>query len=191
MAALTLAAGPADAKPVDAAWGGLAWGANDAVIVQHLGSRATLLRQPIDFGDSYVDIILREVEIGGYRLIAYYQMDKKTRGLKRVQVERSPHGANPPAFRAITAALVAAYGPPSLACEAPPTPANGYQAATEQLWQRGDIAIRAIFRDTTLEAYEGCYFPPCGLTGRLLIRICPAATEAARCTTPAARQKPG
>jgi len=38
--------------------------------------------------------------------------------------------------------------------------------------------ISAIYRDTTLQAFEGCFFGVasgyCGLTGQLLVRIGPA-----------------
>jgi hypothetical protein len=190
-ASLALAAAGAEPEPIDIAWADLSWGEPDTAIVRHFGARATVLPEPIEFGDSYADIVLRHVDIGGYQLIAYYQMDKVTHGLKRIQLERPHRGVNPPAYRAVTAALAAAYGPPALSCDAPPVPENGYQAALEQWWQYDGAAIHAIFRDTTLEAFEGCYFPPCGLTGRMLIRISPLATEAMRCTTPAARQRTG
>ena len=36
--------------------------------------------------------------------IAYFQMDKRTGGLKRIQFERPRHGVNPPVFRAILGA---------------------------------------------------------------------------------------
>jgi uncharacterized protein YaiI (UPF0178 family) len=39
-------------------------------------------------------------------------MDKVTHGLKRIQLERPRHGVNPPAFRAIAAALHAEFGKP-------------------------------------------------------------------------------
>lgn len=190
-ASLALATAGAQAEPVDTAWADLSWGEPDTAIARHFGARATILPEPIDFGDSYADIVLRHVDIGGYRLIAYYQMDKITRGLKRVQLERPRRGVNPRAYRAVAAALAAAYGPPALRCDAPPVAENGYQAALEELWQYDGVAIHAVFRDTTLEAFEGCYSPPCGLTGRMLIRISPLATDAMRCTTPAARQRTG
>ena len=58
------------------------------------------------------------------------------------------------------------------------TPVGGYQAAAEELWVRGADVISAIYRDTTLQAFEGCFYGiisgPCGLTGRILVRISPA-----------------
>ncbi|MGC2198748.1 MAG: hypothetical protein WA633_01150, partial [Stellaceae bacterium] len=54
---------------------------------------------------------------------------------------------------------------------------GGYQAAAQELWVRGDDVISAIYRDTSLEAFEGCLYGitsgPCGLTGQLLVRISP------------------
>jgi hypothetical protein len=80
--------------------------------------------------------------------------------LKRIQLERPRHGVNPPAFRAVAAALHADYGRPDQTCVIPVLPASGYQAAAEEKWVRGGVVISAIFRDTTLQAFEGCLFGP-------------------------------
>jgi hypothetical protein len=50
-----------------------------------------------------------------------------THGLKRIQLERPRHGVNPPAFRAIAAALHAEYGKPDQTCIIPVLPAAGYR----------------------------------------------------------------
>ena len=56
-------------------------------------------------------------------------------------------------------------------------PAGGYQAAAEERWAYDGAVISAIFRDTTLQAFEGCLFGPatgwCGLHRQLLVRIGP------------------
>ena len=179
------AAGLADA--VD----GTYWGEPDGALLKHFAGRAVALTRPIDFGDSYVSTVLRGVDVGGVPLIVFFQMDKATGGLKRIQLERQRHGVTPTAFRAVLAGLEAAYGAPDRLCGQPPWPATGYQAAAERIWLRGGVAIRAIFRDTTIEAFEGCLLGDpsggaCGLTGQLLVRISPAATDAARCPAPAA-----
>ena len=84
-------------------------------------------------------------------------------------------------------------GRPRRAARAP-GPISGYQAAAERVWRRDGQVIRAIFRDTTIEAYEGCLAGdplmsgPCGLTGQLLVRISPpgpAGADDARCPVPA------
>ena len=101
-----------------------------------------------------------------------------TRDLKRIQRERPSHGVNPPAFRAIIAALHSAYGKPDQTCFLPVSPIGGYQRAAQEIWVRGADAISAIYRDTTLQAFEGCVFGitsgPCGLPGQLLVRLSPA-----------------
>ncbi len=168
--------------------GGNLWGESSAALLAHFGARAALLPRPIDFGDAYTQIVLRDVVAGGLPLIAFFQMDKVTHGLKRIQIERQRHGVNPPAFRAVLGALTAAYGPPDAMCDAAPAPASGYQAAAERTWLRDGIAIRVIFRDTTIEALEGCitgHPTPCGPTGQLLIRISPPGADAAGCPAPA------
>jgi len=178
------AAPPAGAAGIADSWQGTYWGEPSAALLAHFGARATILPRPIDFGDSYAQIILRDVVADDFRLIAFFQMDKATHHLKRIQIERQRHGVNPPAFRAVLGALADAYGPPDAICDITPGPASGYQAATEQAWLRDGIAIRAIFRDTTIEALEGCitgHPTPCGLTGQLLIRISPPGADAVGC----------
>jgi hypothetical protein len=182
--ALLLLAPPLARADNAPSWRGVYWGEGSAALLRHFGSRAERLTRPIDFGDSYADVALPDAVIGGYRVIAFFQMDKRTHGLKRIQIEW-PHGsANPPAFRALLMALAAAYGLPDGICDIRPAPANGFQAGAEALWRRRGDSIRAIFRDTTIEALEGCLgemTPPCGLTGRLLLRIGPAGAATAHC----------
>jgi hypothetical protein len=187
-----LGAGPsARAAGIADAWAGTYWGEPSSALLAHFGARATVLPRPIDFGDSYTQIVLRRVVLGGVPLIAFYQQDKATGGLKRIQLERQRHGVNPPAFRAVLGALAADYGAPDARCEVAPGPASGYQAADERAWLRDGVAIRAIFRDTTIEAVEGCITGsplPCGLTGQLIIRISPPEADAAGCPGPARAQ---
>ena len=154
------------------------WGESSQDLLQQFDGSATQLARGLDFGDSYVDVVLRGETIGGIPVVTFFQMDKRTRGLKRIQLERQRHGVNPPALRAISAALNADYGRPDKICFTPVTPIGGYQAAAQELWVRGTDVISAVYRDTTLQAFEGCLFGVasgyCGLTGQLLVRISPA-----------------
>lgn len=166
-------------------WQSIRWGESSQALLRQFGNRATRLPWPLDFGDSYVEVVLRNERVGGYRVVVFFQMGKRSHGLKRIQIERPRHGVNPPAHRAMLAALAAAYGPADAVCDAPPSRSNGYQAAAERLWLRDGNVIRAIYRDTTIEAVEGCLgeaAPPCGLTGQLLLRISPADGAVARCS---------
>ena len=166
-------------------WQGTYWGEPSRALLAHFGARATVLPRPLDFGDSYADVVLRNLPVGGFPLIAYFQMDKTTGGLKRIQLERPRHGVTPPAFRAVLAALETVFGTPDAMCGVPPVPASGYQAAAERVWSRNGVVIRAIFRDTTLEAFEGCLLTgSCGLTAQLLVRVSPPGTDPGRCPVP-------
>ena len=153
------------------------WGESSEALRQQFGAAAERLPQPFDFGDSYADLVLRGETLGGVPVAVFFQMDKATRGLKRIQLEPLGHQLNPPVYRAIAAALDTEYGRPDQTCVTPPLPAAGYQAAVEERWVRGDTAVSAIFRDTTLQAFEGCLYGPatgwCGLHGQLLVRIAP------------------
>jgi hypothetical protein len=172
---------------IDAAWQGTHWGERSDELARQFGARATVLAKPIDFGDSYAEVVLRNHLVGGYPFTVFFQMDKASHGLKRVQLERQRHGANPKVARALLAELTASYGPPDRSCDHAPRGRNGYQAAAERSWTRDGTLIRAIARDTTLAASEGCLFSDasavgaCGLTGQLLVRISPAEMDAPAC----------
>ena len=186
------------AETIRAIWEGTYWGEQNRALLAHFDGRTTVLPQPIDFGDSYVQIVMRNLPVGGFPLTVFFQMDKRTGGLKRIQLERQRHGVNPPAFRAVLAALEAEFGAPDAMCGVRPGPVGGYQAAAERIWRRDDRIIRAVFRDTTIEAFEGCLFGdpsmgPCGLTGQLLVRISPPDQDSGFCPAlarapPAARR---
>jgi hypothetical protein len=124
------------------------WGESSDALVHQFGAAAQRLPQPLDFGDSYADIVLKDVTFGRVPVVVFFQMDKATHSLKRVQLEPLGHRLNPPAFRAMSAALHAEYGRPDQTCVTPPVPASGYQAAVEERWMRGDTVVSAIFRDT-------------------------------------------
>ena len=182
-AAVLLLVSPAIAGDgIGALLGETHWGESSDGLLRQFGAEAVRLPQPLDFGDSYAEIVLKDQTIGGEPVVVFFQMDKVTHGLKRIQLERPPHEVNPPVFRAITAALHAEYGRPDQTCVTPPLPAVGYQAAVEERWVRGDAVISAIFRDTTLQAFEGCLYGPatgwCGLHGQLLVRITPTTSVA-------------
>jgi hypothetical protein len=178
---LAFGAGQAEAGGIDEALAGTRWGETSLDLLHLLGDRATALPRPLDFGDSYVEVVQRDVPVGGTALIAYYQMDKAGQGLKRIQLERPRHAVNPPAFRAVLDGLEQAYGAADVMCGIRAVPAAGFQRAAEYVWTRGGIVIRAIFRDTTLEAFEGCFSGPCGLTGQLLVRASPPSEDSATC----------
>lgn len=171
----------ARADGIDDAWRGTHWGESPEALQRHFGARGFALPEPIDFGDSYAPLVVRDVSVGGFSLIAYYQIDKRTHALKRIQLERPRHMVNPGAFRGVFTALDAEYGAPDRDCGTLPGPTTGYQGAAEYLWVRDDAVIRAIFRDTTLQAFGGCYSPACGLTAQLLVRISPPAEDSGNC----------
>jgi hypothetical protein len=171
-----LAAPPAAAGGIVPGWQKTHWGETSGELLRTFGARATPLPWRLDFGDAYTDVVLRRETIGGVPVIVFFQMDKRTEGLKRIQIERPRHGVNPPAARDMLSAIEAAYGEADRHYSASPRPANGYQAWASWSWKRAGAQIRAIFRDTTIEAVEGCLDRPlpCGLTGQLLVRISPA-----------------
>ena len=170
------------------------WGESSEELFRQFGAHAIRLRRALDFGDSYADVVLRGQTLGAVPVVVFFQMDKVTHGLKRIQLERPRHGVNPPAFRAIAAALHAEFGKPDQTCIIPVLPGAGYQAAAEERWVRDGTAVSAIFRDTTLQAFEGCLFGPaagwCGLQGQLLVRIGPPDGGADPCSLARRHDRP-
>ena len=186
VAAVALAGPLLAAAGIEELWQQTHWGESSDELLRQFGPRATRLTRPLDFGDSYVDVALPGQMVGGVPMVVFFQMDKVSHGLKRIQIERPRHGVNPPAFNGILAALQTDFGSPDQICEIPVLPTSGYQAASEALWLRDNAVVSAIFRDTTLQAFEGCLFGPatgsCGLTGQLLVRIGPPSNEGDPCS---------
>ena len=186
LAAVAYAGCALAAAGIEEIWHQTYWGEFSDALLRQFGAEATRLPRALDFGDSYTDVVLPIQVIGGVPMVVFFQMDKATHGLKRIQLERPRHGVNPPAFRAILAALRNDFGTPDQMCVVPAHPAGGYQAAAEELWLRNGAIVSAIFRDTTLEAFEGCLFGlasgTCGLTGQLLVRIGPPGGDGDPCS---------
>jgi hypothetical protein len=143
---------------------------------------AILVPARFSFAADGIEELLRETHWGESSSKLLDQFGDEARQLpraldsgERIQLERPRHGVNPPSFRAIAAALHADYGKPDQTCVIPVLPASGYQAAVEERWAHNGAVISAVFRDTTLQAFEGCLFGPvtgwCGLHGQLLVRI--------------------
>ena len=186
VAALALSGPAFAATGIADIWHQTHWGESSAALRQQFGAEVKELPRALDFGDSYADLVLPHQLVGGIPMVVFFQMDKATQGLKRIQLERPRHGVNPPAFRAILASLRSDFGAPDQVCAIPVRPAGGYQAAAEELWLRNGAAVSAIFRDTTLQAFEGCLFGPatgtCGLTGQFLVRIGPPNGDGDPCS---------
>lgn len=187
MGAVVALGGPLFAADgIEGLWQQTHWGESSDELLRQFSTGAVRLPRPFDFGDSYTDVVLPSLRIGGVPMVVFFQMDKATHGLKRIQLERPRHGVNPPAFRALLAALQTDFGIPDRMCTVPPLRADGYQAGAEELWVRDGSVVSAIFRDTTLEAFEGCLFGPatgsCGLKGQLLVRIGPPDGDGDPCS---------
>jgi hypothetical protein len=186
IAVVTLAGSALAASGIEEIWHKTHWGQSSEILLQQFGDAATRLPKALDFGDSYADVVLPSQVVGGVPMVVFFQMDKATHGLKRIQLERPRHGVNPPAFRAILAALETDFGRSDQMCVIPARPAGGYQAVAEELWLRDGAVVSAIFRDTTLQAFDGCLFGPatgsCGLTGQLLVRIGPPGGDGDPCS---------
>src|SRR5204863_3017555 len=64
----------ARAATIGDSWEGVWWGESNSALLAQFGNRAVPLPRAIDFGDSYAQIVRRDVIAGGFPLIAFYQM---------------------------------------------------------------------------------------------------------------------
>src|SRR5438045_9303054 len=71
---LCLLGATARAQDIAAVWQGTQWGESSRALLAHFGGRATVLPRPLDFGDSYADLVLRDVTLGGVAMRAYLQL---------------------------------------------------------------------------------------------------------------------
>jgi hypothetical protein len=189
-AALLALVGPPPAHAAATGWRGTEWGESTDALRRQFGPAATHLDRPIDFGDSYVDLALKNYDVGGYGFTVLFQMDKSSHGLKRIQIERGRHGAVAEVAKAAFDALVATYGRPTTTCS---TQAHTIEARSliEEVWQRDGVTVRAIFREASLNTLDpylaravgdfATGSTAAGLPQQLLIRIAPAGTEPQDC----------
>jgi hypothetical protein len=177
LAALLILVPPSADASVGEVWQRVQWGESDAALAREFGKRATVLDRAIEYGDSETRVVLRDVALGGHGFAVYFQMDKAGRGLRRIHFERPRHGAVLGVFRDVVAALEVELGAPTRACEIPRQAPSGYQAQSVRLWVRDGGTVRAVFRDSTLSAGDGCLAEnrsgtsPCGLTGQIFVQI--------------------
>jgi hypothetical protein len=190
LALLMALALPRPAAAAATGWHGTSWGESADELARQFGLAATRLDRPIDFGDSYVDVVLKNYELGDYGFTVFFQMDKSTHRLKRIQIERGRHGVVPEVAKAAFDALVASYGPPTIACA---TRARTIEdrSLVEEVWQHDGTTVRAVFREASLNTLDpylaravGDFVTgstAAGLPQQLLIRIAPAGTEPEDC----------
>jgi hypothetical protein len=190
--AALLVASPVSAQTGgDTGFDGVRFGDTSAALLQRYGTRATRLARPLDFGDTYVDVVLRRHMLGGYPFIVFFQMDKATRILKRIQIERPRHGAVAMVHQAVVADLEARYGKPADVC-IDRVARPGGQAIDERVWRTGTIMIRIVFREQSLgvlaprklDVYDWETWEPSpeGMPQQLFVRITPADAGGDACS---------
>ena len=123
-----------------AGWDKAQWGMSApeiAAAYAGYGARAHRLQPPIEFGDSYAEVVLTDVEFAGFAFRVYFQMDKRTRRLAHVLIERRRQYATPAIFARIVATLEDLNGPAALACDR--------RDFVDRFWQGADETIKASY----------------------------------------------
>src|SRR5215472_14632552 len=65
-------------------WRQTHWGESSDALLRQFGGEAKRLSRALDFGDSYVDVVVPDRMIGEVSMVVFFQMDKITQGLKRI-----------------------------------------------------------------------------------------------------------
>ncbi|MDB5405815.1 MAG: hypothetical protein JWL84_727 [Rhodospirillales bacterium] len=130
---LSLVAAPAAA----AGWDKAQWGMTASQLAAAYGASAHVLQPPIEFGDSYAEVVLTDVAFAGETFRVYFQMDKRTRRLAHVLLERRRQYATPAIFAKVLATLGDRYGSAALGCD------RG--SFVDRFWQASDETIEASF----------------------------------------------
>jgi hypothetical protein len=120
-----------------AAWDKAAWGMTAPQLAAAYGTGARRLQPPIEFGDSYAEVVLTDASFAGEAFRVYFQMDKRTHRLAHVLLERRRQYATPAVFAKVLATLGDQYGAAALEC------ARG--GFVDRYWQAPDETIKASF----------------------------------------------
>jgi hypothetical protein len=189
---LLLLAAPAEA----AGWDKAQWGMSAQELATAYGAKARRLQPPIEFGDSYAEVVLPDASFAGESFRVYFQMDKRTHLLAHVLLERRRQYATPAVFAKVTAALQDQYGPATLACDHPDF--------IDRFWQEPDEAIQASYlgfpgpvldylpeqyADPRLSLGEQMPFLNVSPDRRLVVRYSPATAVPKSCDESSARRK--
>ena len=94
LGAVALAGALPAATGIEGLWRQTYWGESAVELLRQFGTDARQLPRALDFGDSYATVILPSEMVGGVPMVVFFQMDKTTHGLKRIQFERPRHGAD-------------------------------------------------------------------------------------------------
>jgi len=152
------------------------------------------IARPIDFGDSYAQIGAERVWSAAFRRSRFFQLDKATGGLKRIQLERQRHGGHP-RRRAVLGAIEAPTARPTRCAASDPAGERLSGSSRARLVAQRDRHPRNLSRhdDRSLRGLPRRRFDcrPCGLTGQLLVRISPPGADAAGCPVAVARSDYG
>jgi len=155
-AALLLAASaPQAAQAADlAGWRAARWGMTDAELSAAFGPGLERLPGRWQYGGAYAERALFDVELGGLKFMALFQMNQATDRLQQVLLERRGAQATPAAYDRMMAALEAAYGPAEGLCLTPHP--DGPLRRLSLRWRFATTTIQATWLDflTTALLFE-------------------------------------
>ncbi len=175
---LLMALAPGFARAADiGGWDRTHWGMTSTEIATLYGSQATRLTAPLDFGPFYSDVVLRRGSFVGYDFTVYFQMNKETKRLAQVLLERRKQYATVAVWNDVVAALEKSFGAGGSNCDHHGSPEQGVPSILERVWVLPTTTVRASLLNFGGEPY----YHGIGAPFRLLLRFDPTQKGATTC----------
>jgi hypothetical protein len=155
MTAITpMAAAEAMAAPADVdGWRQARWDMTQAELEDAFGKTLDRLPGRWEYGSAHAEYALFDVELGGERFTAYFQMNERDDRLQQVLLQ-APRAATDLAYRSVLAALKRRYGEPDETCAV--SKAGGGPLWIESTWHFPTTTVHLTLLDfyTTAMVFE-------------------------------------
>ena len=126
-------------------WRAARWGMTEAELEDVFGASLARLPGRWVYGGAYATRALEDVEVGGQRFRAIFQMNAEHGTLQQVLLEPMRRTGQEALFRSTLAELRETYGPPSASCAVPR--AGGGPLSLELWWRQRTTTVHLTFFD--------------------------------------------
>jgi hypothetical protein len=139
-----VAAGGASAADADG-WRQARWGMTDAELADAFGGALRKLPNRLQYGNAYAARALEDVELGGLRFIALFQMGAADDRLRQVLLQRRDAQVTPAAYERLLDEMKARYGAPQQTCALPKPDGEPYVFSLT--WRGPATTVHATWLD--------------------------------------------
>jgi hypothetical protein len=145
LALVAFGAPPATADEDLNGWRQARWGMSDAELAAAFGDALRKLPSRLQYGNAYAARALEDVELGGLKFLALFQMGAKDDRLRQVLLQRRDAQVTPAAYERLLDALKARYGAPQQTCVLPKPDGEPYVFSLT--WRFPDTTVHATWLD--------------------------------------------